>query len=66
MLGLTYQPLANAVFQTAPIGPSDWTFIVLAAMVSLGMAEIEKRIRRMHKATATRAVRVLPTSTPAG
>ena len=44
--GFTYLPWANRLFQTAPLGVTDWGLILLAAIITLGVVEMEKGLRR--------------------
>ncbi|MDO9598320.1 MAG: cation transporting ATPase C-terminal domain-containing protein [Azoarcus sp.] len=44
-LGFTYLPAFNRVFQTAPITLSDWSLILVVALISLVAVVLEKRFR---------------------
>jgi magnesium-transporting ATPase (P-type) len=45
-LMLTYLPVFNRLFHTAPIGLDSWARILAAAVISYGIVAIEKRLRR--------------------
>ena len=45
-IGLTYHPLANAVFKTAPIKLADWGLILIAAAMTFAVVEGEKALYR--------------------
>ncbi len=55
MLGLqlllTYLPLMNALFQTAPIGWQEWLEIILVALLASGVIALEKRWQAHTRST---------------
>lgn len=46
---ITYHPLMNAAFRTAPLAPSDWIWIIAAAFAAFIVIETEKSLRRWRK-----------------
>ncbi|HSK99193.1 MAG TPA: HAD-IC family P-type ATPase [Rubrobacteraceae bacterium] len=50
-LGFVYLPFMNVLFGSAPLGPTDWMWATLAALVVLPVVEVEKwwRERRYRR-----------------
>jgi magnesium-transporting ATPase (P-type) len=50
-LGFVYLPFMNVLFGSAPLGPTDWIWATLAALVVLPVVEVEKwwRERRYQR-----------------
>jgi len=45
-LALTYVPVMNAIFHTAPVRPEAWPWILLIGLVASFIVGIDKRLRR--------------------
>ena len=45
-LAMTYVPVMNVLFGTAPIGPATWGWVLLSGAVVLVVVELEKAVRR--------------------
>ena len=45
----TYLPLANRIFQSAPIGLIDWSKVIVFALIVYFLVEFEKRLRQRKK-----------------
>ena len=45
-LALTYLPVMNGIFQTAPVRPEAWPWILLIGLVASFIVGIDKRLRR--------------------
>jgi len=47
-VAFTYLPVANRLFQTAPIGMREWAWITVVAVACSCAVEVEKWLRRRH------------------
>jgi Ca2+-transporting ATPase len=49
VLSITYVPVVSVFFKSGPIGPLDWMFVLAAAVLFLGVRELQRVIKSRHK-----------------
>ncbi|WP_344057846.1 cation-transporting P-type ATPase [Microbacterium pumilum] len=54
MLVIVYVPVVQAMFKTAPLGPLDWAFVLLAAVIFVAFREIGRLTRNSARRVASR------------
>ena len=59
-IAFTYVPIFNEVFQTAPIGAVEWSWIIAVAVTCMLAVDVEKWLRRVDQGPAERAIRRPP------